>query len=268
MSRLLAVLGKDVSASLSPKLHNAASAACQLGVVYTALNCPSESDFHEMIHALRVLKARGCNVTIPYKTNAFALADEYSLAAKTLGVANTLTFEKDKIYADNTDGDGLKRVIQDLHDTCLDRVQILGAGGAARAAAWAVQSLGAKEILVSARSKADIVAGLVGGKAGLLQPVNEASLVISSLPKDNELAHRALRDWIDVQSKPTILDLAYGNLDELSPLASKARALGLAATDGRGMLVEQAALSLTSWVGGQVSERIRKSMWEALGSRV
>jgi len=268
VSRLLAVLGKDVSASLSPKLHTSASLACDLGVVYTALNCPSASDFVEMIRALQVLKARGCNVTIPYKTNAFSLADEHSPASKALGVANTLTFEHGKIYADNTDGEGLQRVIQGLDASCLDRVQILGAGGAARAAAWAVHSLGAKEIFVSARSKADLVADMVDGTARPLEAVPAPSLVISSLPKDSDLASTALRDWIDVQTTPRILDLAYGTLEELSPLASQARAMGLRAEDGRGMLVEQAALSLVRWVGGQVSEKIRNSMWEALGSRV
>ena len=264
MSHLLAVLGRDVSASLSPHLHNTAAAACQLDVLYTALSCPSEDDFYETVKALQILKARGCNVTIPYKAQAFALADEHSSACQALGVANTLTFEDGKILADNTDSDGLQRVLRE-RDIPLDRVQILGAGGAARAAAWAVKQLGAKKIFVSARSKAKAVADLVSAEAADLAPVKAVDLVISTLPKDKDLASQALSDWIDVKAQPYVLDLAYGSLAELSPLARQASELGLSSTDGRAMLVEQAALSLSRWIGGQVSEKIRKSMWEALG---
>jgi shikimate dehydrogenase len=268
MNRLLAVLGQDVSASLSPRLHLAASEACALGLAYVPLSCPTESDFYEMVQALRVLKARGCNVTIPYKRAAFQVADHHSAAAKDLGVANTLTFEGNQIHADNTDGEGLKQILHKLDPNRLQRVQILGAGGAARAAVWAVHALGAEEIFVCARRNVESVAALAGdrGIGRPLERIANVSLVISALPNEALLAAKALDDWIDLSRQPTIFDLAYGSLDKPSPLVQAARSQGLEAVDGRGMLIEQAALSLNRWVGGQVSERIRKAMWEALGS--
>jgi len=266
MKGLLAVLGQDVRNSLSPRLHMAAAAACGLDIRYLALSCPREADFFEMVDVLRTLQARGCNVTIPYKVQAFEMADEQSEAALALGVANTLKFEDGKILADNTDGLGLKRVLEDLHPSCLRKVQILGAGGAARAAVWAAAALGAKEIVVCARRNAELVAGLAPdtGRGSDLKPVEGVSLVISSLPNDPKLAEEALNHWIDLRDRPTLVDLAYGGLERQSPLTELAEAKNLAAQDGRGMLVEQAALSLATWIGGQVSENIRTAMWEAL----
>lgn len=265
MKRLLAVLGRDVSSSLSPRLHMAASVALDLDLKYVALNCPRESDFFDMVDALRAVDARGCNVTIPYKTQAFQLADAHTDEARALGVANTLSFDGDKVLADNTDGLGLKRVLEDLDPACLENVQILGAGGAARAAVWAAHALGAEQITVCARKNAEAVAALSPlAKSSSLAPVKGVRLVICSLPHDKDLANKALEDWIDQRSRPMILDLAYGGLAALSPLASAAQAKNLNAKDGRGMLLEQAALSLAGWIGGQVSERIRDAMWEAL----
>ncbi|MEE2901098.1 MAG: hypothetical protein VYC39_02160 [Myxococcota bacterium] len=268
MSRLLAVLGRDVSRSLSPHLHNSASKQCDLDVRYVALNCASDEAFLSLLEDLQVLGARGCNVTIPYKMTALKAAHECTPMAMKLGAANTLTFENNKIWADNTDGPGLLRVLVDYQRDELDCVQILGAGGAARAAVWAAREAGARKIVVTARRNAESVVEIAPGVAAArtLSSVEEATLVISTLPNKQEIADKALKSWISVSQQPLILDLAYGSSTSLSPLAAQAKRAGLKANDGRGMLVEQAALSLSHWVGGQVSEKIRKSMWEALDS--
>jgi shikimate 5-dehydrogenase len=73
-----------------------------------------------------------------------------------------------------------------------------------------------------------------------------------------------LSSWIDEASHPYVLDLAYGDLTNESPLVLGARAAGLVASDGRSMLVEQASLSLALWTGGEVS-RIRAAMRHAIG---
>lgn len=270
MKRLLAVLGSDVSRSLSPHLHNSASRKCDLGVRYVALNCSNDESFLALLEDLQVLGARGCNVTIPYKITALRAAHECTPMAQKLGAANTLTFEDNKIWADNTDGRGLLRVLVDYQPERFNCVQILGAGGAARAAVWAASEAGARKIVVTARRNAESVAEIAPGVAVAksLQSVDEATLVISTLPNDESIAAQAMESWICLSQKPAVLDLAYSMGVSLSPLATQAKLAGLQAQDGRGMLVEQAALSLSHWVGGQVSEKIRKSMWEALDSGV
>lgn len=262
MRRLLAVLGRDVSRSLSPQLHGAAAEALGLDVAYVPVSCASEAHFDEAVLALQVLGARGANVTIPYKDRALALASELSDAARAMAAVNTFTFEGGgRILGDNTDGPGLAAVLAALPAGTLARVQILGAGGAARAAAWALREVAAGEVRVSARRGGDACAAIAGGTSGPLTPVPGATLVISSLPNDPGLATEALASWIDVGARPYVLDLAYGGATP-SPLVQLAAGRGLAAQDGLAMLVEQAARALASWTGGEVS-RILAVMREA-----
>jgi shikimate dehydrogenase len=264
MKRLLAVLGRDVSRSLSPLLHGAAAIECGLEIAYVPVSCPDADHFHRAVQALRTLGAIGCNVTIPYKSDALALADRSSTTAQEIGAVNTLTFSDDgRIQGDNTDGPGLVRVIQSLPPGALARVQILGAGGAARAAAWAASRAGAEEIHICARRNADQIA-ITGARAHGLAKIKGATLVVSALPNDRTLAKKIVSAWIDEASHPYVLDLAYGDLQTESPLVLNARASGLSSSDGRSMLVEQAALSLALWTGGEVS-RIRAAMRKAIG---
>lgn len=266
MKRLLAVLGSDVSKSLSPLLHTAAAQATGADIAYVPVNCPTVADFDRAVDALRTLGALGANVTIPYKIRALERADRSSPTAEALGAVNTLTFHPDgTIEGDNTDAPGLAAVLSDLSHETTRKIQILGAGGSARAAVWAAQRQRPAAIVVTARSKADALAERFGVEAAPLRPVPEATLVISTLPKDPSLAERALSEWVDVgtEGRPTVCDLAYGSPAEVSALVRLARARGLPAFDGRRMLVEQAALAFQVWTGSNVT-RIRNAMLTAL----
>jgi shikimate dehydrogenase len=255
MRRLLAVLGRDVSRSLSPLLHGAAASTLGLDVAYVPVSCGDADHFRRAVDALICLGALGANVTIPYKDHARQLATELSATAAEIGAVNTLTFSTGKIAGDNTDGPGLLRTFEDMPDDRFARVQILGAGGAARAAVWAVRARGAGEIRVCARR----------GGAGVkpLEPFQGATLVISSLPNDAAIAADVLARWIDLAARPFLYDLAYGGPGEASPLVARAREAGLSACDGQHMLLEQAALALAGWTGGEVSA-IRVAMRAAL----
>ena len=267
MRRLLAVLGGDVSASLSPLLHMTADRALGLDIAYVPFSCPTRADFERAVDALRVLHALGANVTIPHKIAAMERADRVSTTAQEIGAVNTLSFRDDgSTEGDNSDGPGLRAVLEALPPETTRRVQILGAGGSARAAAWAAVRLSPESVTVTARSQSEILAEQFGIQARPLAPVRGATLVISTLPPSEGLARSALSDWIDVSDAsrgPAVCDLAYGSPTESSPLVRLARAMGLNAWDGRGMLVEQAALSLSWWTGGEVS-LIREAMRTAL----
>lgn len=270
MKRLLAVLGGDVSLSLSPLLHNTAAHVVGLDVAYVPVSCPTRADFDRVVAALRTLRARGANVTIPHKIAARERADRTSQTVEAIGSVNTLTFHDDgTVDGDNTDGPGLEAVLRSLPAATTRRIQILGAGGSARAAVWAAKRLSPESVTVTARRNADVLADRFCVKASPLSPVRDATLVISTLPKSETIAAQALSDWIDLRSAselprgPTVCDLAYGSRTERSPLARMACERGLSAFDGRRMLVEQAALSLSLWTGGEVS-RIRQAMRTAL----
>jgi shikimate dehydrogenase len=249
--RLLAVLGRDVSRSRSPELHARAAAALGLDVAYVPVCCADEAHFDRAVLALGTLGARGANVTIPYKARALAQATVVTPRAELMGAANVLSFEPDgAVLADNTDGPALVEVLGAYDPRSLERVVVLGAGGAARAVVWALGQVGAREVVVCARdpSQAERLVGLAPGARAAELGAVEASLVVSSLPGDPSLAVTALDRWIRA---PAVLDLAYGPPGQPSALAAAARARGLRAEDGLAMLVGQAALSLGAWTGAE-----------------
>ncbi len=250
MKRLFAVLGDRVQRSLSPLLHTEAGLACNIDLAYVPVVCADRAHFHRAVDALRTIGAGGANVTIPYKEEALALCDRMTPTATRIGAINTLTFtESGAVEGTNTDGPALERLFAAMPQAARGRVQILGAGGAARAAAWALKTAGATEVIVTARSPSarSAVAAPFGASASPLGPVPRATMIVSSLPGTPDLAQQILRDWVDVGARPYVYDLAYGSLDSPSPLVEEARNLGLVAADGLSMLVEQAALALSIW---------------------
>src|SRR6188472_1529447 len=126
-------------------MHNAALAAVGLrDWRYQHLPLPPAL-FAETVRALPTAGFRGVNVTVPHKEAALAVADAASGPARAIGAANTLTFEPDgTIHADNTDAPGL---LAALPRSPADRsALVVGAGGAARAAVWALREAGAAEV--------------------------------------------------------------------------------------------------------------------------
>jgi len=131
-------------------MHNAALQA--LGMEdwrYQALPVPEEL-FAETVRALGAAGFVGANVTIPHKQAALALADRASDAARAIGAANTLTFGPDgTIAAENTDAPGLIAALGQLAGLpAKPSALVLGAGGSARAAVWALKEAGAREVSV------------------------------------------------------------------------------------------------------------------------
>ena len=137
----LGVVGWPVAHSRSPAMHNAALQAVGLSDWrYQRLPVAPEL-LLETVRALPGAGFVGANVTIPHKQAALALADEATDAARAIGAANTLTFAPGgAVAADNTDAPGLLAALGDLRP---ERVLILGAGGSARAAAYALAQAGA-----------------------------------------------------------------------------------------------------------------------------
>ena len=125
------VVGRPVRHSLSPLIHNAWLTAAGIDGVYVAFS-PSETGLATLLNGFRGAVVRGLNVTLPFKAEALALADQASDAARAAGAANLLVFhDDDAVMADNTDGLGLLAALRDQADfePAAGPVVVLGAFG-------------------------------------------------------------------------------------------------------------------------------------------
>jgi shikimate dehydrogenase len=237
-------------------MHNAALAHVGLGDWrYQRLPVPSEL-FPETVHALPGAGFLGANVTIPHKHAALALADRASETARAIGAANTLTFAEDgTIAASNTDAPGLIAALP--CDPSGLSAMVLGAGGSARAAVWALQTAGASEVWVSNRTpeRAEVLASELGASArrspqsaDLLINCTSVGLQRSATEADTL---NLLGLTLDVVGKYSyVIDLVY-SAQAGTPLIQIARRLGAETVDGIDVLVAQGALSFESWTGKQ-----------------
>jgi shikimate dehydrogenase len=209
MSRRVALLGKPVAESLSPRMQNAAFAAVGLDWEYVALEVSPE----ELEAAVRRGWA-GANVTIPYKQAAAALCDEAEGEA-----VNTLVFRDGRLLGFNTD----KEIVAGIE---AERVCLIGAGGAARA----------------------LLPGLSGAvrvfsRSGEWPPdASDADLIVNATPVRDELL-------VEPRAGQTVVDLAYHGDGQPTALVAAARAAGCEVVDGYEALVRQGAASFTLWTG-------------------
>ncbi|MEZ5123742.1 MAG: shikimate dehydrogenase [Solirubrobacterales bacterium] len=242
----LGVLGWPVRHSRSPAMHNAALAA--LGLTewrYQLLPVPPEL-FGETVRALPAAGFAGANVTVPHKEAALAVADAPTAAARAIGAANTLTFTGDgRIEADNTDAPGLLAALP--HPARGATALVLGAGGSARAAAWALCEAGAAAVAVHnrTRERADRLAADLGIRvAADPQP---ADIVVNCTTVGLHDRDAAPIDLATLDRYGTVVDLVYR--DGGTALVRAARAHGHPTVDGLEILVHQGALSFERWTG-------------------
>ncbi|HEX5338233.1 MAG TPA: shikimate dehydrogenase, partial [Gallionella sp.] len=128
-----AVFGNPIAHSKSPLIHAAFATQTQQDLTYEAILAPRDG-FASAIDQFRQAGGKGANVTVPFKEDAFRLADQLTERAAKAGAVNTLTFADNRITGDNTDGAGLVNDIRDNLQFSITgkRVLLMGAGGAAR----------------------------------------------------------------------------------------------------------------------------------------
>jgi shikimate dehydrogenase len=240
-------------------MHNAALAAAGLGGWrYLRLPLPPEL-FAETVRALPAAGFRGVNVTIPHKHAALALADRASDAARSIGAANTLTFEDGLIEADNTDAPGLLAAIGE--PVRGRSALVLGAGGAGRAAAWALAAAGA-DVAVWNRTpeRAEALAADLGVRA--VRHSVPADVVVNCTSvglHDPGATFKALPVEADeLGAGSLVVDMVYRAGG--TRLLEAARSRGARVVDGLEILVAQGAASFERWTG---REAPREAMREA-----
>ncbi|GMR12521.1 MAG: shikimate dehydrogenase [Gemmatimonadota bacterium] len=252
-TRVLALLGDPVEHSLSPVVQNAAFRETGVDGVYVALTC-SDEDLPGFVGGI-ARAGGGGNVTLPHKEKAAPVLDVSSEAVRRTGACNTFWGVDGKVHGDNTDVEGFGRALRTFLGRGPDgfRVLVLGAGGAARAALVSLLDAEVSEICLLNRTvdRALAVSRRIGGERVRVveraQGVEglEFDLVVNTtrlglspddpLPVDLRLLSRA----------GAVMDLVYG--PEATPFVRAAEALGIRATDGMEMLVQQGAVSFERW---------------------
>ncbi|HET7807793.1 MAG TPA: hypothetical protein VFK71_04795 [Gaiellaceae bacterium] len=212
MSRV-ALLGKPVAESLSPRMQNAAFAEASLDWEYVAIEVEPEA-LAETVRGLPGAGFRGANVTIPHKEAAALLCDEAN------GVAiNTLLFRDGRVLGFNTD-------VEIVAGLPSERVCLIGAGGAAKALRPGLRG----EVRVFSRG-------------GTWPPdADGCDLVVNATPVRDELLVRPL-------AEQAVVDLAYYADGRETALVAAARAAGCEVVDGLEALVRQGAASFERWTG-------------------
>jgi shikimate dehydrogenase len=230
-------------------MQGAALAAAGLsGWTYQKLPVPPDL-FDETVRALPGTAFAGANVTIPHKEAALAVADDATDAARQIGAANTLTFAGGAIAADNTDAPGLIAALP--IDVRGRTALVLGAGGSARAAVWALTGAGAAEVRVWNRTpeRARRLAAELGA-----QPVDRAEpadllvhCTAAGLDKNGAQLKTLPLGADHLSGYACVVDLVYrpGGTD----LVSEAARRGVVTVDGLDVLVHQGALSFEHWTG-------------------
>jgi shikimate dehydrogenase len=246
----LGVLGWPVAHSRSPAMQNAALAAVRLGDWRYQLLPVPPGLFTETVRALAQAGFRGANVTLPHKHAALALASDPTPQARAIGAANTLIFgDCGEIRADNTDAPAL---IAALPFAAGGRsALVLGAGGSARAAVWALLDAGAAEVRVWNRTgeRARELCAEVGGTP--IDHIEPADVLVNctsvglAASDDPFKALPLIAD--DLNKYHCVVDLVYR--ESATPLVQAARTRGIPVVDGLALLLGQGALSFELFTG-------------------
>lgn len=239
-TRVLGVVGTPLSHSRSPQIHNPALAAAGIDAVYVPIEL---DDLQELDRLARLLPLDGCSVTIPHKGHAARMSDAGPMVRR-VGACNTLVRTGAGWRGENTDVHGFLAPLREMSSVPL-RATVIGAGGAARAVAFALRSLGTELLILNrsdqrARSLARDCGGTAGplDAAGLEQVPDHSDLIVQTtsvgLPDNpgDPLAAYSFR------GHELVYDLVYGQ--GLTPILRRARDAGCAVIDGSRMLAEQA----------------------------
>lgn len=249
------LLGHGIAYSASPAMMAAAFDELRLPHRYVLADVPPER-VDATVATLREEDAGGANVTVPHKAAVAALMDELSATARQADAVNTVVRDGGRLVGHNTDLPATVEIVERLCPAGVRRAVVLGAGGAGRAVALALATIGETEVRVLRRSD--------GSMSRLADELAVADLLVNATPVGTgsdespvpaELLHPDL----------AVLDLVY----RPSPtrLVRDARAAGARAQAGGGILLGQAWRSLELWLGRPAPvEAMRAALRAELGS--
>ena len=264
-----AVIGHPIAHSKSPIIHTYFAKQTKQEIYYGRIFCELNA-FKETAREFFRKGGRGLNITVPFKLEAYELAQKKTERAKAAKAANVLWYKDGELWCDNTDGIGLTRDLQRLLRTQQSslnnaKVLILGAGGAAQGVIEPLmaEKVGvitianrtfAKAQLLVEQFKQSAISTDVLLEAKEIQKLDQSKhdfnntfdLIINATASGLGDASPISKELLKAisNSKTLAYDMVYG---KETRLMQDARELGLKASDGLGMLVEQAALAFETW---------------------
>ncbi len=252
-ARLAGVVGWPVAHSRSPRLHGFWLERHAIDGAYVPLAVPPEA-FARAVGGLIACGFAGLNVTLPHKEAAFALCDVVAPSARRAGAVNTLVFHEHRVYGSNSDGAGfLAHLRAEGVDPAAGPALVIGAGGAARAIASALQEAGSLVSLTARREEAAArLAAALPGLAILPWAARHRALADQALVVNTTQAGMSGNPPLDLDlagapAALVVADIVYVPLE--TPLLRAARACGLRCVGGLGMLLHQAVPGFASWFG-------------------
>ncbi len=269
----LGLIGYPLTYSLSPRLHQAALQACAVRGEYRLYPVPplpqGQERLRQLLQQMRQGRLHGLNVTIPHKQTLLPYLDDLTLEARAIGAVNTLLLHEGLLVGDNTDAAGFWRHLISLPnmDEGPKTALILGAGGAARAVAFALLKAGwslrvaARRLEQAQRLVQDLtqalsphsyelrIKALPLEQAPLRQHLNHIHLIVNATPvgMPPDLEQSPWPPGLPFPPQASVYDLIYH--PPQTRLLHDAQAAGLQTVNGLGMLVEQAALAFERWTG-------------------
>jgi shikimate dehydrogenase len=260
-TRVCGVIGDPIEHTLSPAIHNAAFNHLKLDFVFLAFRVKA-ADLENAVRGMRGLGINGLNVTMPHKSTVISFLDEVDSTVKFLGSANTILNKNGKLSGFNTDGVGaLKAIRENGTEVSEKKVLLLGAGGAAKAIAFALaEKAGELAILNRAAEKAVVLADALNRVFGkkivgnALSPsavqknLQDADILVNATsigmhPSINQSL--VAPQWL--RSDLTVMDIVYNPVE--TKLARDAKAAGAKVISGVEMLIYQGAASFEIWSG-------------------
>lgn len=265
------LLGYPLGHSLSPQIHAAARQVHSLVGEYRLFALDDKRDIPELIDRFREGTLQGLNVTIPYKSKVIEFIDEITPTARSIGAVNTISYQQNQVIGENTDAGGFLADLGRLgwfpESGRRRQALLLGSGGSARAVAYALHQHGWQLIIAGRRlEQAEKLAGslqkvktdegiefgvasIILDQESLASIQHSPDLIVNTTPLGMS-PHEDGCPWpadLALPPEAAVYDLVYNPVD--TEFTRTARAAGLRAASGIGMLVEQAALSFEIWTG-------------------
>jgi 3-dehydroquinate dehydratase/shikimate dehydrogenase len=245
-----ALAGHPVDHSLSPAVFNASFAALQKPFGYLPI---AHDELEPVLELAEAQRLRGLSITMPFKEAAARRCADLDPLAAAIGAVNTLVWERDGWRGFNTDAGAISAALAGVTELAGCRVAILGAGGAARAAAFALAAAGADLTVCNrTRARADDLAEQVGGRSAAIDTLesDRHDVIINATPigmegRRDQVATPLPVDWL--RGDEIVFDFVYR--PRLTPLLHAAGERGCRIIEGLEMFLRQAAEQYQLWIG-------------------
>ncbi|HEY4622264.1 MAG TPA: shikimate dehydrogenase [Solibacillus sp.] len=257
MKKWFAVIGDPIAQSKSPEMHNAWYEQENVDATYIPVHVKPEN-LQQAVASFKLLGASGWNVTIPHKQTIISYLDELDELAQKMGAVNTVVRTAEgKLKGYNTDGHGFVKSLEEAIGTAKKQqpVLLIGAGGAARGIAFALQMAGYENITIANRTiqKAQqIIDEMNAGTAISMQQAEENldryRIFIQTTPAGMSTGNFSLPFSLDKFPTGAIAaDIVYNPL--MTPFLQAAEQKGAMIVNGLGMFVHQGAIAYEHWLG-------------------